>query len=132
MEQDIISINEWRTEAPDEDCFALVMTREFPKNCFFVVAEWDNDAKAFYSESTDDALQYWDCWSKIQSNKLLKNNKYNDILKTLTTKDHKSLPMTKSKFTEIMDKTYNEQATVLSDEEKVKLVQFMTGVMLKM
>jgi hypothetical protein len=132
MEQDIVSINEWRTEAPDEDCFALVMTREFPKNCFFVVAEWDNDAKAFYSESTYSALLYWDCWTKIQPNKLLQNDKYNDLLKTLTSKDPKSLPMPKSKFLEIMDETYNEQAPVLSNEEKAKLAQFMAGVMLKM
>lgn len=131
MEQDMVSINEWRTEAPNEDCFALVMTREFPKNCVFVVAEWDNDAKSFYSESTDDALRHWDCWTKIQPN-LLKNDKYDDILKTLTSKDPKSLPMTKSKFIDIMDETYNEQAPVLSDEEKAKLVQFMAGVMLKM
>ena len=132
MEQDIVSINEWRTEAPDEDCFALVMTREFPKNCFFVVAEWDNDAKSFYLESTDSALLYWDCWTKIQPNKLLQNDKYNDLLKTLTSKDPKSLPIPKSKFLEIMDETYNEQAPVLSDEEKAKLMQFMAGVMLKM
>lgn len=132
MEYDIVTLNQWHTNEPNEDCFALVMTKEFPKNCYFVVAEWDNDAKAFYSESTDDALQHLDCWTKIQPNNLLKNDKYDDLLKTLTSKDPKSLPMTKSKFIEIMNKTYDEQEPVLSDEEKAKLVQFMTGVMLKM
>ena len=68
----------------------------------------------------------------LMPNKLLKNDKYNDLLKTLTSKDPKSLPMPKSKFLEIMDETYNEQALVLSDEEKAKLMQFVAGVMLKM
>ena len=125
MEQDIVSINEWHTNEPNEDCFALVMTKEFPKNCFFVVAEWDNDAKNFYLESTDSALHHWDCWTKIQPNKLLQNDKYNDLLKTLTNKEIKSLLMPKSKFIEIMDETYNEQEYMLNDEEKAKVTQFM-------
>lgn len=132
MEYDIVTLNQWHTNEPNEDCFALVMTKEFPKNCYFVVAEWDNDVKCFYNESTDYPIKNWDCWTKIQPNNLLKNDKYVDVLTTLTNKEPKNVYISKNRFLEIMDKTYNEQLPCLNDEEKIKISQFVAGVMLKM
>lgn len=59
-------------------------------------------------------------------------NRHFILVNTKLNTEEKKMPMPKSKFIEIMDKTYNEQAPVLSDEEKAKLVQFIEGVMLKM
>lgn len=51
--QNIVDLGGWSTEEPTIDCFCLVESDDFPKNCRYVVAEWDNDAKCFYSESSD-------------------------------------------------------------------------------
>lgn len=57
----------WHTEKPTEDCYVLLMTTSFPKNCFYVVAEWDNDAQCFYSESSDYPIEDWDYWKLIEA-----------------------------------------------------------------
>lgn len=56
--QNIADLGGWQTEEPSIDCFCLVETDDFPKNCRYVVAEWDNDAKCFYSESSDSPISY--------------------------------------------------------------------------
>lgn len=48
----------WHTELPTEDGWYLVDTPDFPKNCHFVVAEWDNDAKNFYDEHSDYPIKF--------------------------------------------------------------------------
>lgn len=57
-EQNIVDLGGWQTEKPTIDCFCLVETKDFPKNCQYIVAEWDNDAKCFYSESSDMPISY--------------------------------------------------------------------------
>ena len=65
-EQAIASLGGWSSEEPNFDCFCLVKTPEFPKNCECVVAEWDNDAKCFYLESNDMPIETWDKWKLIE------------------------------------------------------------------
>lgn len=77
-QQPITEQGGWHTEPPTFDCFALLMTPAFPKNCHFVVAEWDNDAECFYSESFDFPIEKWDCWKLIQKNWVLENPKYSE------------------------------------------------------
>jgi hypothetical protein len=77
-QQPITEQGGWHTEPPTFDCFALLMTPAFPKNCHFVVAEWDNDAECFYSESFDFPIEKWDCWKLIQKNWILENPKYSE------------------------------------------------------
>jgi hypothetical protein len=60
------------------DTIASENTRSF--NCPFVIAEWDNDAKVFYSESFDYPIPVWDCWKLIARNNILENPKYKDTL----------------------------------------------------
>lgn len=55
----------WHEEEPTEDGWYLVDTPDFPKNCFFIVAEWDNNAKHFYSEATDEPIDY-EKWKLIE------------------------------------------------------------------
>lgn len=64
--QSIGSLGGWNNTKPREDCFCLVKTIEFPKNCEYVVAEWDNDAKMFYSESNDKPIVDWEKWKLIE------------------------------------------------------------------
>ena len=78
--QPISELGGWHTNQPTFDCFVLLMTPEFPKNCPFVIAEWDNDAKVFYSESFDYPIPVWDCWKLIARNNILENPKYKDKL----------------------------------------------------
>ena len=56
--QNIADLGGWQTEEPSIDCFCIVETDDFPKNCRYVVAEWDNDAKCFYGESSDMPISY--------------------------------------------------------------------------
>lgn len=56
--QNIADLGGWQTEEPSIDCFCIVETDDFPKNCRYVVAEWDNDAKCFYSESGDSPISH--------------------------------------------------------------------------
>lgn len=55
----------WHEEEPTEDGWYLVDTPDFPKNCCFIVAEWDNDAKHFYSEASDEPIDY-EKWKLIE------------------------------------------------------------------
>lgn len=57
-EQPIAEQEGWCEEEPTEDGWYLVDTPNFPKNCRFIVAEWDNDAKRFYSEASDSPIDY--------------------------------------------------------------------------
>lgn len=57
-EQPIKESGGWHTEQPTEDGWYLVDTPDFPKNCHFVVAEWDNDAKNFYDEHSDYPIKF--------------------------------------------------------------------------
>lgn len=56
--QPINELGGWHTEEPTEDGWYLVDTPDFPKNCHCIVAEWDNDAKHFYSESSDFPVDF--------------------------------------------------------------------------
>lgn len=56
--QPIMESGGWHTEQPTENGWYLVDTPDFPKNCECVVAEWDNDAKHFYSESSDYPIEF--------------------------------------------------------------------------
>ena len=85
--QPIIELGGWHKEQPTQDCFVLLMTPEFPKNCVFIVAEWDHDAKMFYEESSDMPVKQWDCWKLIQYNWVLENPKYSDTLKNMAISD---------------------------------------------
>ena len=76
--QTILEQSGWCFEKPTKDCFVLLLTNEFPKNCFYVVAEWDNDAKCFYSEATDEPIEKWDCWKMLEENLLLKRKNYKE------------------------------------------------------
>ncbi len=64
-EQPISEQGGWHEEEPTEDGWYLVDTPDFPKNCYFIVAEWDNDAKHFYSEATDEPIDY-EKWKLIE------------------------------------------------------------------
>ena len=70
-EQPIVEQGGWHTENPTEDCFVLLETNEFPKNCRYIVAEWDDDAKCFYSESSDFPVKDWDRWKFIDVNNFI-------------------------------------------------------------
>ena len=56
--QPILELEGWHTEEPTEDGWYLVFTPDFPKNCYCVVAEWDNDAKCFFSEASDYPIDF--------------------------------------------------------------------------
>ena len=71
-EQNIVDLGGWQTEKPTIDCFCLVETKDFPKNCHYIVAEWDNDAKCFYSESSDMPISYTR-YKIIEPNEFLTN-----------------------------------------------------------
>lgn len=62
----IAEMDGWSIEPPTINCFVLLKTPEFPKNCEYVVAEWDNDAKCFYSEATDYPIKLWYKWMMIE------------------------------------------------------------------
>lgn len=64
-EQPISEQGGWHEEEPTEDGWYLVDTPDFPKNCYFVVAEWDNNAKHFYSEATDEPIDY-EKWKLVE------------------------------------------------------------------
>jgi len=70
----------WHKEEPTKDCFVLLMTEKFPKNCFYIIAEWDNDAQCFYSEETDEPIEKWDYWKELEENLLLKRKNYKEEL----------------------------------------------------
>lgn len=80
----IVELGGWKKEEPDTDCYVLLMTEEFPKNCFYIVAEWDNDAKCFYSEASDMPIKHWDCWKLIERNEYLKGKSYRERLNEIT------------------------------------------------
>ena len=65
-EQTVKRLGGWSINEPDFDCFCIVKTAGFPKNCEYVVAEWDNDAKMFYSESNDEPIVDWEKWKLIE------------------------------------------------------------------
>ena len=70
-EQAISEQGGWHTEIPDVDCFVLLRTVEFPKNCKAIVAEWDNEHKCFYSEADDSPVEEWSEWKLIEMEELL-------------------------------------------------------------
>ena len=56
--QPIMESDGWHTEQPTEDGWYLVDTPDFPKNCYCVVAEWNNDAKSFYDEHSELPIKF--------------------------------------------------------------------------
>lgn len=56
--QNISDLGGWCTEEPTIDCLCLVDTKDVPKNCHYVVAEWNNDTKHFYSETAYTLISY--------------------------------------------------------------------------
>lgn len=69
-EQPISEQGGWHEEEPTVDGWYLVDTPDFPKNCYCVVAEWDNTAKHFYSEETDDPIDF--CKWKLIEKRVIK------------------------------------------------------------
>ena len=57
-DQPIMESDGWHTEQPTEDGWYLVDTPDFPKNCYCVVAEWNNDAKSFYDEHSELPIKF--------------------------------------------------------------------------
>lgn len=64
-EQSILELGGWHKEEPTEDGWYLIKSNDFPKNCECMVAEWDNDAKHFYSEASDFPVSYKE-WKLIE------------------------------------------------------------------
>ena len=64
-EQPILELGGWHKEEPTEDGWYLIKSNDFPKNCECMVAEWDNDAKSFYSEASDEPVSYRE-WKLIE------------------------------------------------------------------
>ena len=60
-EQPIAELRGWHTKEPTIDCYVLLKT----KNREYIVAEWDNDAKCFYSETGDFPIS-WKKWKMIE------------------------------------------------------------------
>lgn len=56
--QSIEDLGGWKTEPPTFDCYCLIETDDFPKNCRYIVAKWDDYAEHFYSESDDEPVSY--------------------------------------------------------------------------
>jgi len=64
-EQPILEQGGWHNEEPTEDGWYLIKSNDFPKNCECMVAEWDNNAKSFYSEASDEPVSYRE-WKLIE------------------------------------------------------------------
>lgn len=64
-EQSILELGGWYKKQPTEDGWYLIKSNDRPKNCECMVAEWDNNAKQFYSEADDEPVSYRE-WKLIE------------------------------------------------------------------